>query len=340
IAYNRVMRPSIWLAATLVLGCGGEREAPPPSPAPVAEAAASTPSSSALAPTASPSVRLAFVGDLCMSLKVGVQLSRRFHGQKSAPHVGPHYPFDHVQPRLRDADLLVGNLECVAGSGGEISVAHHPFRCGPRTPELLLREGFDLVSVANNHARDFGDRGLYGMVRKLDEVGLAHVGRESHVRQPMAPSIHVLDGLRVGVLAYYFSPQSMRDVVAARPHVDFLAVFMHWGIENERDVHPHQRKLAHDFIDHGVDLVVGAHTHVIQPTEWYRERFIAYGLGNFVFSGMTDTEAHQLGALLEVDVDLATKKASPRMTRIRLDYDGVPHWEDEPDDSPVLSPPS
>jgi poly-gamma-glutamate synthesis protein (capsule biosynthesis protein) len=81
-------------------------------------------------------------------------------------------------------------------------------------------------------------------------------------------------------------------------------------------------------IDAGADVVVGTHVHVIQPEEWYREKPIFYGLGNFVFNGMIK-EAERTGAYLEVDVT-SRKVLGRRVLRVRLDRHGAPRWLDEP----------
>jgi poly-gamma-glutamate synthesis protein (capsule biosynthesis protein) len=78
------------------------------------------------------------------------------------------------------------------------------------------------------------------------------------------------------------------DIRSVRPHVHFLIVFMHWGVEYQSRETSHQRAMARLAIESGADFVVGSHPHVIQPAETYAGKPIVYSLGNFVFDEMLD----------------------------------------------------
>jgi hypothetical protein len=333
------MRAAVTLLC-LACACDAATADPaPPAPAPSQVAPsrlAPPPVSAAVAPPRldppkeEKPVRVAFTGDLCMSLNVGSYLDKQKEGAAVPPTVGEGYPFTHIGERLKGADLLVGNLECVLSLQGKISTDHNPFRCAMSSGEVLLAAGFDLVSVANNHAMDFGDRGFRDMLVHLDAAKLPHFGKETFTRAPQEPVVREIRGIKIGLLAYYWPPEKpLRDVTAARPKADVLFVFMHWGKEDQPEPMEMQRKLARDFIDAGVDVVVGTHAHVLQPTDWYKGKFIAYGLGNTVFSGMMHTELHRVGAVLEVDL-LPGKIVAHRVIRTRLEADGAPRWLDDP----------
>jgi len=293
----------------------------------------------ATAPTVTPPVRVAFVGDVNLSLQVGINLERQAKNKRVPADVGAGYPFTHVVDRLRAADLMVGNLECVASTKGSLATDHNPFRCHPSTVARLKEAGFDLMSVANNHALDFGPAGLRGMIDNLEAGGLPHFGRETFGGKPQAPFVFEKHGLRVGLLAYYWPPKTMRDVEAARPDVDVLIAFMHWGREDQPEPLLLQKRLARKLIDAGCDTVVGTHAHVMQPTAWYGGKYIAYGLGNFVFSGMNHTERHRTGGMLELQIH-ADRRIVPRLLTIRLDEAGAPRFVRPPEDVPeATSPP-
>lgn len=310
-----------------------EQTGPAASSEPTATVEASAPAaSSPAAPPPKPPpkpVRVAFTGDVCMSLKVGINIDKRKQGM-AVEGIDAGYPFTHVVDRLKAADVLVGNLECVLSLKGKQDTNHNPFRCTMAAPEVLQAAGFDLVSVANNHAMDFGQIGFRDGLRNLEAAKLPHFGKETFTRKPQAPIIHELRGTKIGMLAYYWPPDlPLVDVKNARPLVDVLFVFMHWGMDDTAQPMELQRRLARDFVDAGVDVVVGTHAHVLQPTDWYKGKFIAYGLGNFVFSGMMHTEAHRIGAMLEVDI-APDHKLTHRMVKMRLEHDGAPRWIDDP----------
>ncbi len=286
---------------------------------------------SASATSTAAAVRLAFVGDVALSLKVGILIEKIAKGGSRPPGVSEGFPFAGVAARLRAADMLVGNLECVVSERGAVATDHNPFRCPLATVGILKNAGFDLMGVANNHALDFGRVGFRDMLRNLDQGQLPHFGKESLSNAPQAPVIRRFGALRLGFLAYYWPPRKpLRDVERARPLVDVLVIFPHWGREDEAEPLLLQRRLARDFIDAGADLVVGTHAHVMQPNEWYKGKLIAYGLGNFVFDGMTHTEAHRTGGILEVDIGPKGIVAQ-RMLKIRLDKYGAPHFITPPE---------
>ncbi|MCA9624753.1 MAG: CapA family protein, partial [Myxococcales bacterium] len=309
-------------------------EPAPPSP-PSAEPAAST-SARAPAPEAPPApFTVGFVGDVCLSLLVAHHLDA-LRGGETPEGIARDYPFTHVGEELRAVDLLVGNLECVASLAGEVDTWHNPFRCAA-APEVMREAGFDLVSVANNHTLDFGRAGFDAMIRRLDEAKLPHFGQENMRGVPQPVTVREVAGRRLGFLAYYVLPNPPLDAVReAKGKVDLLFAFLHWGSEGETAPLLLQRRLARELIDAGVDVVVGTHAHVPQPVEWYQGKVVAYGLGNFVFSGMTHTERHRTGDMLLVDI-APDGGLAHRMARIRLEPDGAPRWVHGPE--PIAPPP-
>jgi hypothetical protein len=276
----------------------------------------------------SPTVRLAFAGDLAMALDVGKNLEALAAGSAA---VEPGYPFAGVTDRIAAADFALGNLECVVSPLGT------PKPTAPvtfRAPELafgaIQRAGFDLVSIANNHVLDYGPEALDDMVARLDRAGLAHIGVGRRSVAPESPLIREIHGLKIGFFAFYDVEieKACRDVARARGSVDLVVVFNHWGVEAQTSPLGAQQSFGHALVDAGADLVVGAHAHVLQPEEWYRGKLIFYGLGNFVFAGMGFDERHRIGGLLEVDL---TRRgvAATRLYRTRLDDTGAPRWLDE-----------
>lgn len=339
------------LWAALACGCETPRDEPVQPPeassatATVVAAASVSATASTKAPEAPPGpIRVAFAGDVCLSLHVGIHMDAREAGKPVPEGVDEHYPFSHVRDRLRAADLLIGNLECVASDKGTLATDHNPFRCAKSSPKALLDAGFDAMSVANNHAKDFGPRGLEGTIENLEAAKLPPIGRETFTYEPQNPFVHTVRGTKIGVLAYYYPPKNMGDVIRAVPFVDALIVFMHWGTEDRTEPMEMQKRLARELIDAGADIVVGTHAHVLQPVDWYEGHFIAYGLGNFVFTGMNDTEKHRVGALLELDLwppeGEGQLRVEPRLIQTRLDELGAPRFVVPPDEVETIAPPA
>ncbi len=233
--------------------------------------------------------------------------------------LGVDYPLTAVTPLLVRADLLLGNLEApfLADTTGAVRAEKtYTFAVPPRHIGVLTAAGIDVVTLANNHILDFGPAGLDTTRTLLEEAGIAHAGTGA---DRGAAHRHVLverAGRRVAVLAYnHVFPEEFwagpgrvgtahaddaglaREVARAAAEADLVVATFHWGAEGMETPKDYQRILARIAIDHGADLVVGHHPHVLQPLEWYRGRLIAYSLGNFVFASYSETPT---GAVLLV----------------------------------------
>lgn len=274
-------------------------------------------------------VHAAFTGDVAISLGVGNIVAK--HEERA-------FPFGDVAERLRSYDLLVGNLECVVATQGEPTIGE-PLIAPPGTPKLLLDAGFDLVSIANNHTLDLSNAGYFEMLGKLDAAKLGHFGSTTadHLRDPVL--VREIDGVRIALIGHMNREEkkAIEDVKRARVAADVVIVFEHWGIEYAQYPVRHQRLLGRTLIDAGADAVLGAHAHVVQPIEIYKNHLIAYGLGNFVFSSMVRQGTHT-GAVLELDLEKSGIVAH-RFRSVTIDARGAPHWNGETTEEPVFDPP-
>jgi poly-gamma-glutamate synthesis protein (capsule biosynthesis protein) len=277
--------------------------------------AASPPASSAKNPAAlgAPERReytLLFTGDVMLSRAVGSLMA----DQKDWS-----LPFHLIADTLRSADLRYCNLECPVSDRG--SNLHHlySFRADPRTIEGLKVTGFNVVSQANNHAYDWGPEALLDSLQRLRAAGIHTVGAGQNILAAHYPLLVNVGGLRIAFLAYvdidpkeaaagvdrpgvaWLDPaQALADIQFARPLADLVIVCPHWGVEYALQPTRDQVELAHRMIDAGADMIVGSHPHVVQPLENYRDHWIAYSLGNFVFD-QENPVAHR-GMMLKATV--------------------------------------
>ena len=211
-------------------------------------------------------------------------------------------PLSGVVPWLRDADLALGNLECIIAEGGTPRPGPYRLRASSSTAAALRDAGFDLLGLANNHALDFGPERLAETVARLHEAEIAVMGVGLDPAAAAQPVIRETGGLRLAFLAFntvedpednpgaggwtpamWDEGRAVSAIAAARAAVDGVIVSMHWGYEYELRPDPAQRDAAQAMLDAGADLVIGHHPHVVQGTEVRASRFIAYSLGNLVF---------------------------------------------------------
>ncbi len=266
--------------------------------------ASNTPGVSATAtPAPSGQVSLIAVGDLMLGRSVGTQILEK----------GPAIVFAGVQPVLDSADLRIGNLECaLTDSGTPEPKKTYTLKAPPAAAAALQLGKFDLVSLANNHAMDYGYQGLQEAQKLLGQVGIATVGAGIDYTQAHTPVILERNGLRLAFLAYMDVPEERdgfnardwiatqdqpgiawanlneitADVAAARAKADVVIVLLHSGLEIGEYmsiISSDQREEAHAAVDAGAAVVIGSHPHQLESIELYHAGLIAYSLGNFVF---------------------------------------------------------
>jgi hypothetical protein len=255
-------------------------------------------------------VRLLFVGDIMLD---------DGPGRTIAAGGDPLAGFDAL---LRTADFRIGNLECpIAASGIPLDNKIYNFRADPRVMRVL-RDRFDVLSLANNHSGDQGRAAFMETQAHLGAAGIRIVGGGQNLAAAHAPLMLEKHGLRIALLAYNeFKPrrfeaganwpgiawsedsQVLADIRAARAEgADLVIPFMHWGWERETAPSARQQQLARLMIDAGADAVVGSHPHVTQGADLYRGKPIIWSLGNFVFDGF-ELPAAKIGWLLTLTLD-------------------------------------
>jgi poly-gamma-glutamate capsule biosynthesis protein CapA/YwtB (metallophosphatase superfamily) len=271
------------------------------------------PSEPASPPPGAPEKRehtLLFAGDVMLSRGVGARMESQDDWT---------LPFEEIAETLRSADLRFCNLECPISDQGRNLHHLYSFRADPRALEGLKAAGFDIVSLANNHAYDWGPAALLDSMERLRTAGIRSVGAGQNILAAHYPVLMNVDGLRIAFFAYvdidpkeatagvdrpgvaWLDPaQVLADIRFARPLADLVIVCPHWGVEYAVKPARDQVEFAHRMIDAGADLIVGSHPHVVQPLEAYHDRWIAYSLGNFVFD-QKNTATHR-GLMLKVTV--------------------------------------
>lgn len=234
--------------------------------------------------------------------------------------------FAHVAPILASVDLAVGNLEGTLVDGGEPRKqcknlsACYLFRSPARYAKHYRDAGFDALSVANNHARDFGEEGRSATMQALDAVGIHHSGREGEFAR------FKVKGLSIAFMAYAVTQRSnlLHDYALAEQTVaefaashDIVIVTFHGGAEGASMMHvPFAEeeyfgeprgdvaKFSRSMVDAGADLVLGHGPHVVRGMERYKDRLIAYSLGNFAtYYGISVEGAKGIAPILLATID-------------------------------------
>jgi len=251
-------------------------------------------------------------------------------------------PLDGIRPALDRAAAKVVNLECIlSDKGTAASAKRYSLRAPLDAIRVLSAARISAVSLANNHANDFGREALLDSIARLQAGGITAVGAGETIERAYAPhyfttrdgtkgAIIALDDVDDVALDSSIARTQDRERVAAaiaeaRPSASYILAFVHWGDENTDKVSDRQRELARWLVDHGVDAVVGSHPHCIQLPDAYHGRPIIYSLGNLVFDGAPALPTWNRGQLLEIDAgQRGVRQASFRLVPVQLDARGFP----------------
>ena len=230
-----------------------------------------------------------------------------------------------VQSLIRSADIAFVNQEAPLATDIYAASGYPNFNAPQEVGRDLVKEGFDIVNQANNHAMDKGSKGVLSTVEFWkNQSGVIMTGMYDSEADRDAPKILEKNGIKVGILSYTYGTNGIslpadkpylvslidrnrmkKDIAALRDKCDVLVVSMHWGVEYNLGVTDEQRDLAKFLTGQGADLIIGHHPHVIEPAEWItaangNKAFCVYSLGNFISS--QQKRVAMLGGMLRVRV--------------------------------------
>lgn len=200
-------------------------------------------------------------------------------------------------------DLTIANLEGPITSSASKTIDANgkaipgfTFTFATPTAPMLRDSGIDVVSLANNHADNFGEEGLRETVQLLKQNDVFHFGNARNAIDSPSSISTILCPEKsdhrycIGLIGYHQFAGNGEEIIVseiqkirASGDADYIIVFPHWGNEYEKTPTSLQRSLAHTWIDAGADIVIGAHPHIVQSMEMYKEKPIFYSLGNYMF---------------------------------------------------------
>ncbi|WP_192896513.1 CapA family protein [Cohnella sp. AR92] len=286
-----------------------EQSSDPASPAPSGEPGDEEAAAPLETGSDDPIVNLAFVGDILLGARVEEYIVKN----------GAEYPFLKSSDLLQTADVAAGNLENpITLRGTPAENKSFVFKGHPDSLQGVKNAGIDLLTLANNHSLDQGWEGLSDTMDYLDDAGIDHVGSGNDATEAYTAAYFEHNGIRVayigvtnvvpvtewkadknhpGVAETYSTTRAVQAIKDAKELADIVVVMVHWGKEKVQKPIGLQTSVGHEFIDAGADLVIGSHPHVLQGFETYKGKWIAYSLGNFVFTTAGDRLTQETGVL-------------------------------------------
>ncbi|MBW5445015.1 CapA family protein [Cohnella sp. CFH 77786] len=255
-------------------------------------------------------ISMAFVGDILPASSVARLLEKN----------GYDYPYRAVSGLLQSADIAAGNLEsAITDRGTPEKNKQYLYRGSALALPAIREAGFDVLSLANNHTLDYGWVGLQDTMDALDDNQIHHMGSGNDDQEAFTPAYVEAQGITVafigvshvvpnvswkadrnhpGVAETYNPTRAIAAIREAKNNADIVVVMVHWGDEYTDKPIAEQTNNGRKFIDAGADLVIGSHPHVLQGFEAYKGKWIAYSLGNFVFSATKSPKSAETGVLI------------------------------------------
>lgn len=272
---------------------GKGQESPMPEKSPDGDAVgemAATPGKAEVLPDGSVAIVISAVGDVTIgdnARKRGVSI---FEKEKRKQGDDPAFVMRNVRDIFAEDQLTIANFEGTLTTTKSIPAKKRDneflFSAPPEYVSVLNAGNIEAVSFENNHVMDFGDEGNRDTRAQFEKAGIVY-SADGHM------GVYETNGISIAMLAYQtfngkypeLHQRVPEEVAAAKKKHDIVIVSFHWG--NEKDYVPNSKQVAlgRATIDAGADLVIGHHSHRINPIEKYKGRYIAYSLGNFSFAG-------------------------------------------------------
>lgn len=269
-------------------------------------------------PESQEDVRLLFGGDVMLGRGVGERIAS-----------GGFDPFSDIGDMFRNADLSVVTLESLPTSSGTASPqVKYAFRAPVAVADILANAGIDAVSLANNHALDFGAAGLEDGLARLWSAGIRCLGAGGgdqvpvrFTRKGVPFSLFACADFPVGDKVFD-EPKRLVEALRKEQGRSFPVVLIHWGEEHTADVTWRQRKTAAMLVSAGAKLIVGCGPHVVQEMTVLNDVPVAWSLGNLVFDGPGPGPGWRRGMLFDVCVTRAGRCSRVEARFVSIAPDG------------------
>lgn len=216
---------------------------------------------------------------------------------------------DNVVNIMKSSDIMVANNEFTISNRGTKLNKLYNFRARPERLKIYDEMGVDIVSIANNHAYDYGEDAFLDTIKYLDEYDISHVGGGSNIEEASSAFYYIANGYKIsflsssraeknivtpgatetssGIFRCYDNELLLKRIKEEKEKSDFVILLIHWGKEDSNELEDVQLTTGKEYIDMGADLVIGSHAHVLQGMEIYNNKLIAYNLGDFIFNKET-----------------------------------------------------
>lgn len=219
---------------------------------------------------------------------------------------------------LKNSNITIANNEFTISNRGEkMPGKYYTFRASPNNLSIYQEMGVDLVTLANNHVYDFGEKAFQDTLEALKTFQIPYVGAGKNIDEAIQPYYFIVNGYKIsflnatraekliltpeatndtgGVFRCYDPSLLIQQIKKVRQNSDIVVTLLHWGKEDSTDLEEVQSETAKKYIEAGSDIIIGTHAHILQGIDFYQGKAIIYNLGDFIFNNETkDTAIFQL----------------------------------------------
>lgn len=252
-------------------------------------------------------VTFTFAGDVLLDENYAVMSTYRANGSVLENCIDPE-----LLEIMQGSDVFMINNEFpYTDRGTPLANKTFTFRADPANVQILKDMGVDIVSLANNHASDYGEISLLDTLDTLEGAGIPYVGAGRDLEEASKVVFYQKGDMKIGVVSATevermalpdtkgatentpgtfrcFQNDALEEVIReAKKECDFLIVVVHWGTESTDELDWSQPGQAADFTAAGADVVIGAHPHVLQEIAYVNDVPVFYSLGNYWFNSKT-----------------------------------------------------
>ncbi|MEG4516669.1 MULTISPECIES: CapA family protein [unclassified Microcoleus] len=258
--------------------------------------------------------------------------------------------FAPVKSILSTGDWVIGNLETpLAGQDAGGYTGYPLFNAPAQLADAAKKAGFNILTTANNHALDRGEKGVIRTIANLSDRKIASTGTATSAAEASRTLISTKNNISLALLAYTYGTNGIpipkgkdylvslidekkivKDIAKARKQgADIIAISLHFGDEYQRQPNTQQKQLVENLLKAGADIILGSHPHVVQPYKIFnfpgkngktRKAVAIYSMGNFI-SGQ-NKKYTDLGVILQVNI----RKKFPEKTTEITDVKTHPTW--------------
>ena len=229
-----------------------------------------------------------------------------------------HKMFVEVEDIIKKYDLKYCNQESTIG-GSTLGISGYPsFNSPDEIGDEIVNLGFNLISLANNHALDKGEDAIHYSNSYWKSKDAITAGTYSSLEDRDNIPIYEMNGIKYVFLAYttisnnkpnnnyilnmYSADRVKKDIESVGDKVDVIIVSMHWGVEDTNKPTEGQRQIAEYLSSLGVNMIIGSHPHVVQPIEYIGNTLVIYSLGNFISNQLSIRLNNGIGLMYGTDI--------------------------------------